>query len=94
MVVTTWLCGWQASNLTLTCFSQGFVVHTGMLVGLLVIADPMKPSAPTAVSMLHRMGIRVYLLTGDNQHTAQAIARQVCRQLVQPNQELHIPLFH
>jgi len=49
-----------------------------MLIGLLVIADTMKPSAPIAVSMLHRMGIRVYLLTGDNQHTAQVIARQVC----------------
>jgi len=54
-------------------------VHTGMLVGLLVIADTMKHSAPIAVSMLHRMGIRVYLLTGDNQHTAQTIAQQVCR---------------
>ena len=55
--------------------------HTGVLVGLLVIADTMKPSAPLAVSMLRRMGISVYLLTGDNQHTAQAIARQVCQQL-------------
>ena len=51
----------------------------GVLVGLLVIADTMKPSAPLAVSMLHKMGVSVYLLTGDNRHTAQAIARQVCR---------------
>ena len=57
-------------------------MYAGILVGLLAIADTMKPSAPLAVSMLHRMGISVYLLTGDNQHTAQAIAKQVCN----PNQ--------
>ena len=50
---------------------------TDILVGLLVIADVIKPSAPTAVAMLRRMGISVYLLTGDNRQTAQAIAKQV-----------------
>ena len=48
-----------------------------MLVGLLAIADTVKPSAPIAVSMLHKMGITVYMMTGDNQHTANAIAKQV-----------------
>ena len=54
-----------------------FMSCTDILVGLLVIADVIKPSAPTAVSMLRRMGISVYLLTGDNRQTAQAIAKQV-----------------
>ena len=48
-----------------------------VLVGLLVIADTIKPNARLAVSMLHKMGIQVYLLTGDNKHTALAIGKQV-----------------
>jgi len=48
-----------------------------VLVGLLVVADTIKPNARLAVSMLHKMGIQVYLLTGDNKHTALAIGKQV-----------------
>jgi len=42
-----------------------------------VIADAIKPEAPVAVHALHRMGLRVILLTGDNSRTAQAIAEEV-----------------
>ena len=52
-------------------------IAVDVLVGLLVIADTIKPNARLAVSMLHKMGIQVFLLTGDNQHTALAIAKQV-----------------
>ena len=43
-----------------------------------MIADTIKPEAPAAIHALHRMGLRVVLLTGDNRRTAQAIAEEVC----------------
>ena len=52
----------------------------GTLLGALVIADAIKPEAPVAVHALHRMGLRVILLTGDNSRTAQAIAEEVSTQ--------------
>ena len=42
-----------------------------------MIADTIKPEAPVAVHALHRMGLRVVLLTGDNRRTAGAIAEEV-----------------
>jgi P-type Cu+ transporter len=45
--------------------------------GLIGIADRLKPSSYAAVSTLQRMGIEVVMLTGDNQATADAIAREV-----------------
>ena len=53
-----------------------------MLVGLMVLADEEKPEARDAVSMLHKLGIRVYMITGDNKHTAKAIAGKVCRCII------------
>ena len=46
-------------------------------IGLIGIADKLKPSSQTAVAALQRMGIEVVMLTGDNQSTAEAIAREV-----------------
>jgi Cu+-exporting ATPase len=45
--------------------------------GLIVVSDPIKESAPAAVAALKRDGIRVVMLTGDNRHTAEAVARRV-----------------
>lgn len=52
------------------------VAQSQSLVGLLAIADPLKPTSPEAVQQLQQMGLEVILLTGDNPTTAQAIARQ------------------
>jgi Cu+-exporting ATPase len=52
------------------------VAQSQSLVGLLAIADPLKPTSPEAVQHLQQMGLEVILLTGDNPTTAQAIARQ------------------
>ncbi|MFS8861342.1 heavy metal translocating P-type ATPase [Synechococcus sp. H60.1] len=52
------------------------VAQSHRLVGLLAIADPIKPTSPAAVRQLQEMGLEVILLTGDNPTTAQAIARQ------------------
>lgn len=50
---------------------------SGVLVGMIAVADTIKMDASTAVSTLQRMGIKVVLLTGDNEKTAWAIAKQV-----------------
>jgi len=47
------------------------------VAGIIALADTLKPDAKAAVTALHNMGIEVMMLTGDNQRTAEAIAREV-----------------
>ena len=54
-----------------------YAVIDGVPSGLLGIADPIKPEAREAVRDLQRAGLRVVMLTGDNQTTAQAVARKL-----------------
>jgi len=49
----------------------------GEVEAILAIADALKPSSEAVVKRLQRMGLEVVMLTGDNQHTAEAIASQV-----------------
>lgn len=49
----------------------------GELEGVFGIADTLKPSSADAVKQLHRMGLEVVMLTGDNRQTAEAIAGEV-----------------
>ncbi|MEO6361195.1 MAG: heavy metal translocating P-type ATPase [Sphingomicrobium sp.] len=53
------------------------VALDGKFAGLVVVADPIKDSAVEAVAELRRSGIRVVMMTGDNNRTAQAVARRV-----------------
>jgi Cu+-exporting ATPase len=53
------------------------VAVDGCLAGAIAIADTVKPGSVEAIQQLHKMGIQVAMLTGDNRQTAQAIARQV-----------------
>lgn len=46
-------------------------------IGLIAVADVIKPEAPESIKKLKSMGINVYMITGDNKRTAEAIARQV-----------------
>jgi len=54
-----------------------YVSVDGAPAGLLGIADPIKSSAREAIERLHRDGLRIVMLTGDNQVTAQAVARKL-----------------
>ena len=49
----------------------------GDLVAALAVADPVKATTPAAIEALHRAGLRVAMITGDNRATAQAIARRL-----------------
>jgi len=48
----------------------------GRAEGVIAVADTIKESSPKAIEMLKKMGIGVYMMTGDNERTARAIARQ------------------
>lgn len=49
----------------------------GVLVGMIAIADTIKPESPSVIRILKEMGLEVVLLTGDNKQTAETIAAQV-----------------
>jgi len=52
-----------------------FVAIDGRPAGVLAVADPIKPTSAQAVAALHRLGLKVAIVTGDHQRTAAAVAR-------------------
>ncbi|HVC20987.1 MAG TPA: heavy metal translocating P-type ATPase [Vicinamibacterales bacterium] len=54
-----------------------FVAVDGRLAGLLSVVDPIKASAADAIARLHQEGLRIVMVTGDSQATADAVARQL-----------------
>ncbi len=53
------------------------VAADGKPAGFLAVADPIKGSTPEAIRLLHREGIRIVMVTGDNLTTAQAVAKKL-----------------
>jgi Cu2+-exporting ATPase len=68
-----WTKGWQENAQTVIFFAG----KEEGIIAVLAIADPIKPTSRDAVTKLQRLGIDVYMLTGDNPQTAAAIAQQV-----------------
>ncbi len=54
-----------------------FAAIGGKLAAAIVVADPVKDTAPEAIEALHKEGIRIVMLTGDNRQTADAVARKL-----------------
>src|SRR6184192_1978258 len=54
-----------------------FSAIDGKTVGVLAITDPIKQSTPEAIAELHRLGLKIVILTGDNHATAQAVAKKL-----------------
>jgi Cu+-exporting ATPase len=54
-----------------------YVAADGELIGVLAVADPIKPTSREAVARLQGLGLQVAMLTGDGRRTAEAVARQV-----------------
>ena len=65
----------QADALSQSGKTPLLFTKNGKLLGLIAVADAIKPESPEAIRQLRGMGIRVVMLTGDNQRTADAIGK-------------------
>ena len=54
-----------------------FLAIEGRAAGILAVSDQIKESAPTVVQGLHQLGIKIIMLTGDNERTARAVAKKL-----------------
>ena len=67
----------KAQELQQTGQTVIFVAVDKKAVGLLAVADPVKPTTPDAIRDLHALGLQIVMVTGDNQRTAEAVAKQL-----------------
>jgi len=57
--------------------SPMYAAIDGQLAVMMAVSDPIKSSSKAAIDHLHKQGLKVAMITGDNQHTAHAIAKQM-----------------
>jgi Cu+-exporting ATPase len=67
----------QAARLQQQGHGAMFVAIDGRAAGILAVSDPIKESTAGAIDQLHRLGIKVIMLTGDNERTARAVAQKL-----------------
>ena len=59
-----------------------FFAENETFLGIVALADTLKPTSKAAVDAFHQMGIEVVMLTGDNKRTAEAIAKELDIQVI------------
>ena len=67
----------EADTLRKTGHIVVFAASNSQLVGLLAVKDPIKPTTHDAIAKLHKEGLRIIMLTGDNEKTASKIAEDL-----------------
>src|SRR5882672_280862 len=67
----------QADRLQEQAQTTVWVAVDGHAVGVLGIADPIKPTTRTAIRELHNLGLKIIMCTGDNRRTAESVAREL-----------------
>lgn len=67
----------QAQKLQQQAQTVMFIAIDGQAVGLITLSDPIKKSTPRAVQELHQLGQKIVMLSGDNEQTAQAVAKKL-----------------
>jgi P-type Cu+ transporter len=86
--------GRQANGLQEQAQTTVWIAVNGHAVGVLGIADPIKPTTRNAIRALHDMGLKIIMCTGDNRHTAEVVARELgideFRAEVMPDEKIEI----
>jgi len=67
----------EAHRLQEKAQTTAWLAVNGNAVGVLGIADPIKPTTEEAVRELHNLGLKIIMCTGDNQRTAESVAREL-----------------
>jgi Cu+-exporting ATPase len=67
----------QAAELAARAQTPMFLAVNNSPAGIVAIADPIKEDSRAAIERIHRLGIHIAMITGDNRATAEAVARQV-----------------
>ena len=67
----------EVDNFQVHAKTAMLVAINGEVYGVIAVADTVKENSKNAIDDLHRMGLKIVMITGDNQKTAEAIARQV-----------------
>ncbi len=85
----------KQDDIALTGKTPIFIAKDREIIGLLALADQVRPEAKRTIEILHSMGINTVMLTGDNQHTAKRIANdlglnQVISQVLPEDKANHI----
>ncbi len=84
----------QADRLQEQAQTTVWVALDGRTLGVLGIADPIKPTTTTAIRALHEMGLKIIMCTGDNRRTAESVARELgideIRAEVMPDEKIEI----
>jgi P-type Cu+ transporter len=67
----------KATELQVEGQTATFVAINGNAAGILTVSDPIKASTPEAIAQLHKLGLKMIMLTGDNERTANAVAKKL-----------------